>query len=88
MRKESEFESQHIKGATNFPLDFINTNLNNLDSQSKWYIHCAGGYRSMIATSILLSSGYYNAVNIKGGFKALKETALPMTEFQEQITML
>lgn len=88
VRKESEFESQHIKGATNFPLDFINTNLNNLDSQSKWYIHCAGGYRSMIATSILLSSGYYNAVNIKGGFKALKETALPMTEFQEQITML
>lgn len=88
VRKESEFESQHIKGATNFPLDFINTNLKNLDSQSKWYIHCAGGYRSMIATSILLSSGYYNAVNIKGGFKALKETALPKTEFQEQITML
>ncbi|MBO6496356.1 MAG: MBL fold metallo-hydrolase [Roseivirga sp.] len=88
VRKESEFESQHIKGATNFPLDFINTNLKNLDIQSKWYIHCAGGYRSMIATSILLSSGYYNAVNIKGGFKALKETALPMTEFQEQITML
>ncbi|PWL27982.1 MBL fold metallo-hydrolase [uncultured Roseivirga sp.] len=88
VRKESEFESQHIKGATNFPLDFINTNLKNLDIQSKWYIHCAGGYRSMIATSILLSSGYYNAVNIKGGFKALNETALPMTEFQEQITML
>lgn len=88
VRKESEFDSQHIIGATNFPLDFINTNINNLDKKSKWFVHCAGGYRSMIATSILIANGYENVANIMGGFKALKETTLPMTEFHEQITML
>ncbi|WP_420387437.1 MBL fold metallo-hydrolase [Roseivirga sp.] len=88
VRKESEFESQHIVGATNFPLDFINDRLNSIDKESKWYLHCAGGYRSMIATSILQANGFTNVINIQGGFKALKETTLPMTEFHEQITML
>ncbi len=88
VRKESEFESQHIIGATSFPLDFINEKINTLDKESKWFVHCAGGYRSMIATSILMANGYKNIVNIQGGFKALKETTLPMTEFHEQITML
>lgn len=88
VRKESEFSSQHILGATNFPLDFINDNINTLDKEATWYVHCAGGYRSMIATSILKSNGYAHVINIIGGFKALKETALATTEFHEQVTML
>ena len=88
VRKQSEFESQHILGATNFPLDFINDHVGELDKDQTWFIHCAGGYRSMIATSILKANGFTNVTNIMGGFKALKETTLPMTEFHEQITML
>lgn len=88
VRKASEFESQHINGASNFPLDFMSSNINKLDKEITWYVHCAGGYRSMIATSILKANGYKNVINILGGFKALKETALPLSEYQEQITML
>jgi len=53
-----------------------------------YYVHCAGGYRSMIAASILKSRGFEQVVNIKGGFKALAETNLPMTEYTEQETEL
>ena len=88
VRRESEFESQHIEGATNFPLSMILENLNVLDKSHQYYLHCAGGYRSMIASSILLANGFHKIINIKGGFKALKETKLPLTQFQEQITML
>lgn len=87
-RRESEYNAQHVKGAKNFPLDFINKNLAQLDRDTKYYVHCEGGYRSMIAASILQSRGYNKIVNIKGGFKALKETDLPLTEFVEQTTEL
>lgn len=87
-RKESEYRSQHIQGAENFPLDFINKNMSMLDKDKKYFIHCAGGYRSMITSSILKSRGYNKIVNIKGGFKALSETELPKTDFATQETML
>jgi hydroxyacylglutathione hydrolase len=87
-RRESEYNAQHIKGARNFPLDFINKNLGQLDRSTKYYIHCEGGYRSMIAASILQSRGFEKVIDIKGGFKALKETDLPLTEYAEQITEL
>lgn len=88
VRKQSEFEAQHIKGAQNFPLDFINKNMSELDRDTKYYLHCAGGYRSMITASILKSRGFEQVVNIQGGFKELVETNLPMTEYQEQATEL
>ena len=88
VRKASEYDAQHVKGAVNFPLDFINKNMSQLDRNKKYYIHCQGGYRSMIAASILKSRGYDQLVNIKGGFKELLETNLPMTEFVEQQTEL
>ncbi len=89
VRKESEYNEQHIVGAQNFPLDFINRNMSEVNRDKKYYLHCAGGYRSMIAASILRSRGFDKLVNIKGGFKALKEAEqLPMTEYQEQITEL
>lgn len=88
VRKESEFGSQHIEGALNFPLDFIFERLHELDKNKEYYLHCAGGYRSMIAYSILRKEGFTNLVNITGGFKELKETELKLTKFKEQITML
>ncbi len=87
-RRESEYNAQHIKGAQNFPLDFINKNMNELDRSQEYYLHCAGGYRSMITASILKARGFEKLINIKSGFKALQETSLPMTEYVEQATEL
>ncbi|NBC09464.1 MAG: MBL fold metallo-hydrolase [Bacteroidetes bacterium] len=88
VRKASEYNAQHVIGAQNFPLDFINQNMSEVDRNKKYFLHCAGGYRSMITASILKSRGFEQVVNIKGGYKALVETDLPMTEFEEQITEL
>lgn len=88
VRKESEYNAEHIIGAINFPLDFINRNMNSIVPNLKYFLHCAGGYRSMIASSILKSRGFDNIVNIQGGFKALIETNLKRTEHIEQTTEL
>ena len=88
VRKESEFESQHIEGAVNKPLDFIWENMPTLDKDKEYFVHCAGGYRSMIASSILRREGFNQVVNLIDGFGELKETSLELTDFQEQVTML
>jgi glyoxylase-like metal-dependent hydrolase (beta-lactamase superfamily II)/rhodanese-related sulfurtransferase len=88
VRKASEFSAEHILGAENFPLDFINKNMSQIHADNKYYLHCAGGYRSVIASSILKSRGFHDIVNIRGGFKALSETELKKSEYQEQITEL
>lgn len=88
VRKTSEYNAEHIEGAINFPLDFINRNMSQLNRDQKYYLHCASGYRSVIAASILKSRGFDNLVNLPGGFKALKETSLPRTDFVEQVTEL
>ncbi|MCB0663684.1 MAG: MBL fold metallo-hydrolase, partial [Saprospiraceae bacterium] len=88
VRKESEYNAEHIIGAVNFPLDFINRNMNTLDRDKTYYFHCAGGYRSMIAASILKSRGFENVINIQGGYKELVLTDLKRTEYVEQITEL
>lgn len=81
VRKDSEYVAEHIEGATNAPLAFLNEYMACIDKEATNYIHCAGGYRSMIACSILKARGYHNIVNIDGGFSALKETCLPRTEY-------
>ncbi len=88
VRRISEYNAQHIEGAVNFPLDFIYKNLHQLDPNKKYYVHCAGGYRSVIACSIMKSEGIKEVVNIRGGFNALKEFDLPMTDYVEQNTEL
>ncbi len=88
VRKSSEYNAQHIEHAQNFSLDFINRNMNQVDRNNKYYLHCAGGYRSMIAASILKSRGFDKVVNITKGFKGLVETDLPMTDYVEQETEL
>lgn len=87
-RKESEYSSQHIEGATNFPLDFINQNMSMLKKDQAYYVHCAGGYRSVITASILKARGFDQIINIRGGFKALSATSLPTTTYKAPETML
>ncbi|MDB4297804.1 rhodanese-like domain-containing protein, partial [Flavobacteriaceae bacterium] len=81
VRKENEFLSERLPMAKNSPLDSINSHLNDFPQDKLFYIHCAGGYRSMIAASILKSRGIHNFVDVIGGFGAIKEAELPLTEF-------
>ena len=74
VRKKSEHLSEHILDAENAPLDFINDSMAQIDKNKTYYVHCAGGYRSMIFTSILRARGFDNLIDVKGGFKALKES--------------
>lgn len=74
VRKESEFLSEHVLTAENMPLDYINDHLAELDKNKTYYVHCAGGYRSMIFNSILKARGYDNLIDVQGGFKSIKES--------------
>jgi len=81
VRKPSEYEAEYVKGAKNLPLDFINENMQSFTHDTPQYIHCAGGYRSMIASSILKARGFENVINVQEGFKGISETDIPTTEF-------
>lgn len=81
VRKESEYEAEHVEDAYSKPLAYINNWVKDIDPQEHFYIHCAGGYRSMIAASILQARGYRNFTEIEGGFGAISKTALPKTDF-------
>ena len=81
VRKEGEYISEHILGAQNTPLDFLNDHLTQFPEKEPFYIHCAGGYRSVIAASILKKRGIHNFVDIKGGFKAIKEIGIKLTDY-------
>jgi hydroxyacylglutathione hydrolase len=74
VRRKSEYDSEHIIGAKNVPLDYVNDNMSEVDTDKTWYVHCAGGYRSMIFASILKARGFDNLINVEGGFGAIKET--------------
>lgn len=76
VRKQSEYLSEHVEGAQNIPLDYINEYLSEIDRNKTYLVHCAGGYRSMIFNSILRARGYDNLVDVAGGFKAIKETGV------------
>jgi len=73
VRKETEYEAEHIDKAYSKPLAYINDWVNSIDNSEHFYIHCAGGYRSMIAASILQSRGYRNFTEVEGGFNAIKK---------------
>ena len=88
VRKASEYNAEHLVGAFNFPLDFINRNMSTIDRNKTYYIYCASGYRSVVAASILKTRGFEQVVNVRGGYKALVETPLKRTEFVEQLTEL
>ena len=82
VRKPTEFLSQHLNDAENLPLDYINSNMSKINRDEKYFLHCAGGYRSMIAASILKARGFEQVIDIKGGWKALEAIeSLPKTEY-------
>lgn len=72
VRKRSEHYAEHVIAAENIPLDYINEQLAEVDKDKTYYVHCAGGYRSMIFISILRARGYRNLIDVQGGFKAIK----------------
>ncbi|WP_276499450.1 MBL fold metallo-hydrolase [Pontibacter litorisediminis] len=81
VRKPGEFQAEHVETALSAPLDYLNEHLAELPKDELMYLHCAGGYRSMIAASILKARGYEHVVNVEGGFKAIAETNVPKTAF-------
>jgi glyoxylase-like metal-dependent hydrolase (beta-lactamase superfamily II)/rhodanese-related sulfurtransferase len=74
VRKKSEYQSEHIVDAENAPLDFVNDSMAQIDKNKTYYVHCAGGYRSMIFASTLRARGFDNLIDVKGGFKTMKES--------------
>ncbi len=81
VRKPGEYLSEHITEAHNTPLDFINDHMSEFPSNKPFYIHCAGGYRSMIAASILKSRGIHNLIDVKGGFGKIKESGIEISDY-------
>lgn len=88
-RKKSEYLSEHVVDAENIPLDFINENMASINKNTTHYVHCQSGYRSMIFCSILKSRGFENVVDVKGGFKAIKESGkFEITDYVCPTTLL
>lgn len=81
VRKPGEYESEHLEFTLSRPLDYIDDWMSEIDPKSTYYIHCAGGYRSMIAASILKSRGVENVIDVAGGYGAIKGTNLKRTDF-------
>lgn len=81
VRKPGEYEAEHVENATTFPLDFIHAHVDELDKDKEYFVHCKGGYRSMIASSILQSNGIKNIIDIQGGMNAILKTDIPITEY-------
>lgn len=81
VRKPGEFAAEHVDGAKSIPLDFINEDMAEFPKEEPFIIHCAGGYRSMIAASILKSRGYDNFLEVIGGFNAIAKTDVPKTNY-------
>ena len=81
VRKPGEYLSEHLLGATSTPLDYINDHMSEFPSGKSFFIHCAGGYRSMIAASILKSRGIHNLIDVKGGFASIKKAEIKVSDY-------
>ena len=79
VRKPGEFASEHIKIAESTPLDFLNNHISEFPKKKKFYVHCAGGYRSVIAASILKARGFHNVIDVSGGYAAVRKTTIQRT---------
>ncbi|RTY90638.1 rhodanese-like domain-containing protein [Flavobacterium sp. GT3R68] len=80
-RKPTEYEAERIENALNIPLDTVNSNLDSVPKNDNFYLHCAGGYRSVIMASILKSRGYHNMVNVEKGMSGIRNTSVPLIHF-------
>jgi glyoxylase-like metal-dependent hydrolase (beta-lactamase superfamily II)/rhodanese-related sulfurtransferase len=74
VRRPSEYAAEHVEDVENFPLDYLSNFMHELSKEETYFLYCAGGYRSMIAASILKSRGFDNIIDIQGGFKALQDS--------------
>lgn len=88
VRKQSEFNSEHVEGAINVPLNRINEHLAEFPKDKPFILHCAGGYRSMIAASILKARGWDDFVDVETGFSGIKKTGVKVTDYVCPTTML
>ena len=88
VRKKSEFDSEHLVGAVNIPLNEINRHLAEIPKDKPFVLQCQGGYRSMIAASILKQRGWNNFTDVVGGFDEIKESSLPKTDYICPTTLL
>lgn len=80
-RKPGEFTAEHVENAKNIPLDFINDHLAEIPKEDSFYVHCAGGYRSVIWASIMKSRGYHNMINVEKGMAGIRNTEIPLTNY-------
>jgi hydroxyacylglutathione hydrolase len=80
-RRPTEYQSEHVEKAINIPLDYINEQIAEVPKEDKFFLHCAGGYRSVIMSSILKSRGYHNMINVEKGIAGIRNTSVPMTAF-------
>ena len=80
VRKLGEYNLEHIKNALQYPLDYMTNDLNKLNKKETYYIHCAGGYRSVIAISLLMKNGYSKLINIDGGYNSINKTNIPINK--------
>lgn len=81
VRKSGEYLSEHLIDAIHVELDYINDQMASVPQEGTFYVHCAGGYRSVITSSILKARGYHNMVDVAGGFKAIKEAGLKVSDY-------
>ena len=79
VRKPGEYASEHLIIAENTPLDFLNNHISEFPKKGNFYVHCAGGYRSVIAASILKARGFHNLIDVDGGYDAIKNTTIERT---------
>lgn len=88
VRKESEYLSEHVVGVENFPLDFIHTNFAEIKPDKEYILHCASGYRSLIAASIFQANGVKNVTDVRGGFNDIKDSGVKLTDYVCPTTLL
>jgi glyoxylase-like metal-dependent hydrolase (beta-lactamase superfamily II)/rhodanese-related sulfurtransferase len=81
VRKKGEFESEHVEGARHTPLSSLNEHLAEFPAEEVFYLHCAAGYRSMIASSMLKARGFHNMVDVQGGYEAIVQSDIPKTDY-------
>ena len=88
VRKESEYLSEHVVGVENFPLDFIHENFAEIKPNKEYFLHCASGYRSLIAASIMQANGVNKVTDIRGGFNDIKDSGVELTDYVCPTTLL
>ncbi|MCH3883357.1 MBL fold metallo-hydrolase [Tenacibaculum aquimarinum] len=79
VRKPGEYDNEHIENVPSTPLDFLNNHISEFPKDKDFYVHCAGGYRSVIASSILKARGFHNVIDVAGGYGAIKQTTIKRT---------